>query len=109
MSSSAAASSYWRVAGMSYLKYSNLCADMVRASLKEPMKTKAKLREAVYYRAASWKDGKPKKQSAFPMPCMLACSCFLSCVWPVQVWPVHAAPYHQGWRWRQHVHGTACS
>lgn len=62
MSSSAAASSYWRVAGMSYLKYSNLCADMLRSSLKEPMKTKAKLREAVYFRAAIWKDGKPEKQ-----------------------------------------------
>ena len=62
MSSSAAASSYWRVAGMSYLKYANLCADMVRGSLKEPTKTKAKLREAVYYRAATWKDGKPEKQ-----------------------------------------------
>ena len=65
MSSSAAASSYWRVAGMSYLKYSNLCADMVRASLKEPQRTQAKLREAVYYRAAVWKDGKPEKQGAF--------------------------------------------
>jgi F-type H+-transporting ATPase subunit epsilon len=62
MSSSAAASSYWRVAGMSYLKYANLCADMVRSSLKEPTKSKAKLREAVYYRAATWKDGKPEKQ-----------------------------------------------
>lgn len=62
MSSSAAASSYWRVAGMSYLKYSNLCADMVRSSLKEPLKTKAKLREAVYFRAAIWRDGKPEKQ-----------------------------------------------
>ena len=47
---------------MSYLKYANLCADMVRGSLKEPTKTKAKLREAVYYRAATWKDGKPEKQ-----------------------------------------------
>lgn len=64
MSSSAAASSYWRVAGMSYLKYSNLCADMVRSSLKEPQRTQAKLREAVYYRAAVWKDGKPEKQGA---------------------------------------------
>ena len=62
MSSSAAASSYWRVAGMSYLKYANLCADMVRSSLKEPNRSKAKLREAVYYRAATWKDGKPEKQ-----------------------------------------------
>jgi len=47
---------------MSYLKYANLCADMVRSSLKEPTKSKAKLREAVYYRAATWKDGKPEKQ-----------------------------------------------
>ena len=51
---------------MSYLKYANLCADMVRASLKEPNKTKAKLREAVYFRAATWKDGKPEKQGSFP-------------------------------------------
>ena len=33
MSSSAAASSYWRVAGYSYLKYSNMCADMVRVEI----------------------------------------------------------------------------
>ena len=65
MSSSAAASSYWRVAGMSYLKYSNLCADMLRAALKEPAKTAAKSREAVYYRSALWKDGVPEKQGKF--------------------------------------------
>lgn len=64
MSSSAAASSYWRVAGMTYLKYSNLCADMVRASLKDPLRAKAKTREAVYFRAALWEDGKPTKQCA---------------------------------------------
>ena len=81
MSSSAAASSYWRVAGMSYLKYANLCADMVRSSLKEPLRTKAKLREAVYYRAAVWKDGKPEKQSArasLPPACLPACTCTCS-------------------------------
>lgn len=65
MSSSAAASSYWRVAGMSYLKYSNLCADMLRAALKEPAKKAAKSREAVYYRSALWKDGAPEKQGKF--------------------------------------------
>ena len=70
MSSSASASSYWRVAGMSYLKYANLCADMVRSSLKEPQRTKAKLREAIYYRAAVWKDGKPEKQGAFLHLCL---------------------------------------
>jgi F-type H+-transporting ATPase subunit epsilon len=58
MSSSAAASSYWRVAGMNYLKYSNLCADMVRAAMKEPGKTTAKTRETVYFRSSQWKDGK---------------------------------------------------
>ena len=47
---------------MSYLKYSNLCADMLRASLKETAKVKAKAREAVYYRSALWKDGVPEKQ-----------------------------------------------
>ena len=48
---------------MSYLKYSNLCADMVRSVLKEPARGKAKARETVYFRSAIWKDGKPEKQS----------------------------------------------
>jgi F-type H+-transporting ATPase subunit epsilon len=47
---------------MTYLKYSNLCADMVRAALKEPMKAKAKVQEVVYFRSALWKDGVPEKQ-----------------------------------------------
>jgi hypothetical protein len=50
---------------MSYLKYSNLCADMVRAALKEPAKAKAKAREVIYYRSALWKDGVPEKQGAW--------------------------------------------
>ena len=75
MSSTASASAYWRVAGMSYVKYSGLCADMVRAALKEPAKTKARTREVVYFRRADWKDGQPQKQSelhntvmTFPTP-----------------------------------------
>ena len=52
----------WRVAGMTYLKYANLCADMVRAALKEPMKAKAKAQEVIYFRSALWKDGVPQKQ-----------------------------------------------
>jgi hypothetical protein len=47
---------------MSYLKYSNLCADMVRAALKESAKAKAKTREIIYYRSAVWKNGVPEKQ-----------------------------------------------
>ena len=60
---------------MSYLKYANLCADMVRSSLKEPNRSKAKLREAVYYRASTWKDGKPEKQGKpyIPVRCLGLC------------------------------------
>lgn len=39
-----------------------LPADMVRAALKEPARTKARTREVVYFRQAMWKDGKPEKQ-----------------------------------------------
>lgn len=42
--SSAVANSaqYWRIAGMSYLKYANTCAEVVRASLKEPFLTQVR-------------------------------------------------------------------
>ena len=66
MSSSAAASAYWRVAGMSYLKYSNLCADLVRGALKPELRSKAKEREIVYFKEAIWKEGRPEKQSMAP-------------------------------------------
>eukprot|EP00192_Tetraselmis_astigmatica_P023468 CAMPEP_0117657914 /NCGR_PEP_ID=MMETSP0804-20121206/5583_1 /TAXON_ID=1074897 /ORGANISM="Tetraselmis astigmatica, Strain CCMP880" /LENGTH=74 /DNA_ID=CAMNT_0005464397 /DNA_START=97 /DNA_END=321 /DNA_ORIENTATION=- len=62
MSTPIAASAYWRIAGMSYLKYANLCADMVRSAMKEgPAKSSAKAREAVYYKASSWANGKQQK------------------------------------------------
>lgn len=82
MSSSASASSYWRVAGMSYLKYSGLAADMVRASLKEPFKSKAKLREAVYFKSALWKDGQQQQQGKLPLT--------------LQKWAVHTASHSCG-------------
>eukprot|EP00223_Ostreococcus_mediterraneus_P002125 CAMPEP_0179605090 /NCGR_PEP_ID=MMETSP0930-20121108/738_1 /TAXON_ID=548131 ORGANISM="Ostreococcus mediterraneus, Strain clade-D-RCC1621" /NCGR_SAMPLE_ID=MMETSP0930 /ASSEMBLY_ACC=CAM_ASM_000580 /LENGTH=74 /DNA_ID=CAMNT_0021473501 /DNA_START=17 /DNA_END=241 /DNA_ORIENTATION=+ len=57
--SSAVANSaqYWRIAGMSYLKYANTCAEVVRASLKEPFLTQAKGRETVYYKMTKWSKG----------------------------------------------------
>lgn len=66
---SANASAYWRVAGMSYLKYSSLCADMVRAALKEPHKSAAKARETIFFRSAVWKEGKPEKQGESSNSC----------------------------------------
>lgn len=44
------------------LPAANLCGDMVRAALKEPMKGKAKIRETIYFRQSLWKDGQPQKQ-----------------------------------------------
>lgn len=35
---------------------------MVRAALKEPVKSKAKIRETIYFRQSLWKDGVPQKQ-----------------------------------------------
>lgn len=62
MSSNAAASAYWRVAGMTYLKYAELASAHVRASLKPEPRAAAKAREAVYFRSAVWEEGKPKAQ-----------------------------------------------
>lgn len=64
--SSGAASAYWRVAGMSYLKYSNLCADMVRAALKEPAKSAALKRETIFFRGTKWAEGKPGETGESP-------------------------------------------
>eukprot|EP00239_Pterosperma_sp_CCMP1384_P006085 CAMPEP_0197845462 /NCGR_PEP_ID=MMETSP1438-20131217/2391_1 /TAXON_ID=1461541 /ORGANISM="Pterosperma sp., Strain CCMP1384" /LENGTH=66 /DNA_ID=CAMNT_0043456763 /DNA_START=85 /DNA_END=285 /DNA_ORIENTATION=+ len=50
-------SAYWRVAGMSYVKYANFCADVVRASLKEPFASQAKTREAVYFKTTEYLKG----------------------------------------------------
>ena len=40
---------YWRIAGMSYLKYANACGEVVRQSLKEPHLTQ--VRDECAYRS----------------------------------------------------------
>ncbi|KAK9280990.1 hypothetical protein L1049_003881 [Liquidambar formosana] len=42
---SGAAVPFWRAAGMTYITYSNICANLVRNCLKEPYKTEALSRE----------------------------------------------------------------
>lgn len=49
---------FYRAAGLSYLRYANICADLMRSVLKEPFKTKALQRQAIYFRSSTWKDGK---------------------------------------------------
>ena len=59
---SSQASAYWRAAGMSYLKYANRCAELVRGAVKEPLREGMKAREATYYRASNWEAGKQSEQ-----------------------------------------------
>ncbi|KAG5573050.1 hypothetical protein H5410_062816 [Solanum commersonii] len=56
-----AAAPFWRSAGMTYITYSNLCANLVRNCLKEPYKAEALSREKVHYSISKWADGKPQK------------------------------------------------
>jgi F-type H+-transporting ATPase subunit epsilon len=53
-----AAGPFYRAAGLTYLRYANICADMMRSVLKEPFKTKAMQRQVISFRASTWKDGK---------------------------------------------------
>ncbi|CAN0880491.1 ATP synthase subunit epsilon, mitochondrial [Linum grandiflorum] len=63
---STAAVPFWRSAGMTYVSYSNICANLVRNSLKEPFKSEALAREKVHFSVAKWAEGKPQKPSKFP-------------------------------------------
>lgn len=50
--------SSWRNAGLSFLKYSQLCAEHVRSALKEPMKSKKIANEGVHARIMKFEGGK---------------------------------------------------
>ena len=58
-----AAVPFWRAAGMTYITYSNICANLVRNCLKEPYKSEALTREKVHFSVSKWVDGKPQKPS----------------------------------------------
>ncbi|KNA21812.1 hypothetical protein SOVF_039850 [Spinacia oleracea] len=59
--SSSAAVPFWRAAGMTYISYSNICANLVRNCLKEPFKSEAIAREKVHYSLAKFENGKSLK------------------------------------------------
>ncbi|KAK4538218.1 hypothetical protein CDCA_CDCA16G4243 [Cyanidium caldarium] len=54
---------YWRVAGLSYLRYSNLCAEYLRRVLKEPARAKAMSRAGYVMVKAEWEGGKVKNRT----------------------------------------------
>ena len=54
---------WYRAVGWSYLRYSNVCADLLRNVLKEPHKSKAASRQIIAYKFVPYNDGKAGKQS----------------------------------------------
>ena len=65
----AATMSTWKNVGMTYLKYSDLCATHLRNALKEPLKTQSKTLSDMHIRIMNWEDGKRGKPGARrPLP-----------------------------------------
>ncbi|XP_010461998.1 PREDICTED: ATP synthase subunit epsilon, mitochondrial-like [Camelina sativa] len=56
-----AAVPFWRAAGMTYITYSNICANLVRNCLKEPHRAESLAREKVHFSLSKWADGKAQK------------------------------------------------
>eukprot|EP00571_Detonula_confervacea_P007210 CAMPEP_0172329334 /NCGR_PEP_ID=MMETSP1058-20130122/60827_1 /TAXON_ID=83371 /ORGANISM="Detonula confervacea, Strain CCMP 353" /LENGTH=70 /DNA_ID=CAMNT_0013046505 /DNA_START=65 /DNA_END=277 /DNA_ORIENTATION=+ len=48
---------FWRLAGVSYVQYVSKASSTVRAALKEPAKSKALTQEAFAYNRAQWTTG----------------------------------------------------
>lgn len=49
---------FYRAAGMGYLRYSNICADLMRTVMKEPYKAKAMQRQAISFKWSTFANGK---------------------------------------------------
>jgi F-type H+-transporting ATPase subunit epsilon len=60
---SSAGGPFYRAAGLTFLRYANISADLLRNVLKEPFKTKAQARQVISYRFSPFADGKQGQQS----------------------------------------------
>lgn len=60
---------YWRAAGMTYLKYSTTCAELVRQALKEPIRSRGLDRAGFAMTRGDWQEGKIVQRSkSFCLP-----------------------------------------
>ncbi|KAK2187635.1 hypothetical protein NP493_159g02009 [Ridgeia piscesae] len=50
---------FWREAGLNYVRYSQICAKIVRQCLKADLREAAAKRNESTVKAVMWKDGKP--------------------------------------------------
>ena len=60
---------FYRAAGMSFLRYTNISADLLRNVLKEPFKTKAHQQQVIAFRYSPFVDGKAGTQSECKQSC----------------------------------------
>ncbi|KAG2172845.1 hypothetical protein INT43_000195 [Umbelopsis isabellina] len=58
----------WKSAGISYLKFSQICATAVRNSLKEDVRVAAQRRDANNLKVAKWANGKAGEQKYIVTP-----------------------------------------
>lgn len=56
---------YWRAAGVSYLRYSNLCADALRSALKPAAAKKGAAKTPFSMTKSTWESGKPVARGMF--------------------------------------------
>eukprot|EP00197_Chlamydomonas_leiostraca_P006313 CAMPEP_0202865432 /NCGR_PEP_ID=MMETSP1391-20130828/5995_1 /ASSEMBLY_ACC=CAM_ASM_000867 /TAXON_ID=1034604 /ORGANISM="Chlamydomonas leiostraca, Strain SAG 11-49" /LENGTH=75 /DNA_ID=CAMNT_0049545277 /DNA_START=118 /DNA_END=345 /DNA_ORIENTATION=+ len=64
---SSAGGPFYRAAGMTFLRYANISADLLRNVLKEPFKTKAQARQVISYRFSPYSDGKAGQQTVLDL------------------------------------------
>ncbi|KAJ9073622.1 hypothetical protein DSO57_1004430 [Entomophthora muscae] len=58
----------WRSSGISYLKYSQICAQAVRNALKADLKPAAQIRDEQGIKFAKWQDGKASENVFLETP-----------------------------------------
>lgn len=56
---------YWRDAGLNYIKYSNICAKVLRKALKVELRAEAVKRGISIIEFVKWKNGRPVKPRSF--------------------------------------------
>ncbi|KAJ9530883.1 hypothetical protein QJQ45_028834, partial [Haematococcus lacustris] len=67
---SSAGGPFYRAAGLSFLRYANISADLLRNVLKEPFKTKAQARQVITFKYSPISEGRMGKSTSFDMPAM---------------------------------------
>ncbi|XP_039436296.1 protein stunted-like [Culex pipiens pallens] len=54
----------WRAAGLNYINYSNIAANLLRRALKSELREQAARRDVTSIKFTKWANGKPEKVAA---------------------------------------------